>query len=366
MKKVRFFKNGNITRINDYDDDQVFEKLQPAVYTVGQNIFGFYLEFIKNSFEIPQKIYGSTRARAEKVVKTYESRSRSTGVLLTGDKGSGKTMLSSVVANKMLEKGLPVILIEQPYEGSEFITFLSNIGECVLFFDEFAKVFSKKIQDDVDTSSQDSLLSVFDGTHSIKRLILLTENETFGINSYMLNRPGRIFYHFKYKKLEEELVREYCLDHNIPNEIIDAILLRIDSSREFSFDALKAVVEEYLRFHEDIKEIFQCLNIEEPREFSSYMKVVKVFNKETNEEYEPQFSEIEAPDADNRVRLEYWTDKKRKDEDKSLRRVYLDIKDIVERKGSKQIFDIESEKLIVVLDKIKDFHSMSYARFLDY
>ena len=297
MKTVKFYKDGNIIKVMDYNDDQVMDSLPPAVYTLNENPFGFYLTYVTDSFEVPAKLYGSTSHRAEKVLKTYDSRSCSTGVLMTGDKGSGKTMLSSLLCNSMIKRGLPVILIENAFEGTGFINLLTNIGECVLFFDEFVKVFKRgNHQLDDENTAQDGLLSLFDGTHSVKRLILLTENETYGINSFMLNRPGRIFYHFKYKKLEESLVREYCEANEIPEDITKAILLRIESSREFSFDVLKAVVEEYKRFGEDIQEIFSNLNIEEEKEYYNKMKVVKVINLLTDKECETSTIEVAHPE----------------------------------------------------------------------
>lgn len=376
MKTVKFYKNGNTVRVMDYDDEQVVDKLAPAVYTVCQDLSGFFLTFISSKFEVPSKIYGKTNARVEKIFKTYDDRTRSTGVLMTGDKGSGKTMLSSLLCNKMTERGLPVILVERAFTGTGFINLLNNIGECALLFDEFGKVFSNNNDEESkdDNDVQNGLLSVFDGVHTIKRLILLTENETHKINNYMINRPGRIFYHFKYSKLEESLVREYCLASNIPEDIINSILLRIESSLEFSFDGLKAVVEEYLRFKEDINEIFSNLNIEEPRPYDQKAKVVRIFNIKTGEEYKPVYTEVTAPNSRNNTSVEYYTKQKRKksagsisldEEYEKIKRVYLDVKDVVERNSTRTIYEDKAEEIAVVLEKIIEPEYPTYGRYLD-
>ena len=356
MKTVKFYKNGTSVRIFDYDDKQVVDKLPPSVYTICQDISGFYLSLVSDRFDVPDKIYGSTQARVKKIMATYDDRTRSTGVLMSGDKGSGKTMLSSLLCNNMVDRGLPIILVERAYEGPNFVEFLNNIGECALFFDEFAKVFSKASDNDSENDAQNGLLSVFDGANTIKRLILLTENETYNISSFMLNRPGRIYYHFKYSKLEESLVREYCEDNSIPENVIQTILLRIDSSREFSFDALKAVVEEYLRFGEDVMDIFSNLNIEEPRSYAAKMKVVKIINTQTQEEYRIIQKEVNQPTKDH-VWLRYGIGD---DDDSSVR---VSVKDLVERDGNKQIYDVKNMNIIVVLEKQEEEDFSGYSRY---
>lgn len=364
MKTVKFVNNGTNVNIMDYDDEQVTDKLKPAIYTVCQTMFGFHLSYVSDRFEVPDKIYGSTPKRVDKIMATYDDRKRSTGVLMSGDKGAGKTMLSSLLCNKMLDRGLPVILVERPFQGTGFIDFLNNIGECALFFDEFAKVFSREqVSEEGENDTQNGLLSVFDGAHTIKRLILLTENETYNINQYMLNRPGRIYYHFKYSKLEEDMVREYCEANKIPEDIIQAILLRIDSSTEFSFDALKAVVEEYTRFGEDITEIFNNLNIEEPRTYAPKMKVIKVVNTKTNERVETTQDEVESPSKGS-VYLNY-KDGKYGDGSDRYNTVYINVKDLVERNDNRQVYNLQEENLLVVLEKQKEISFPSYGKYLD-
>lgn len=384
MKTVKFYKNGTTIRIFDYDDEQVVDKINPAVYTICQDMMGFYLSFVSDKFDVPNKIYGSTNSRVDKILKTYDERTRSTGVLMSGDKGSGKTMLSSLLCNKMIERGLPVILVEKPYTGTGFIDFLNNIGECSLFFDEFAKVFSKtdEYSEGEGGKSQDGLLSVFDGTHTIKRLILLTENEIHNINRYMLNRPGRIYYHFKYSKLEESLVREYCQSNDVPEDVVNAILFRIESSREFSFDALKAVVEEYIRFGENIYDIFKNLNIEEPYTFNKKMKVIKIVNTKTGEELLPSNEEVASPSDVGRVRINFIAknNARKLDPDseefaidsmltkalkKEISYTNIDIKDLVERSDTRSVYENKGEGYIVVLEKIKEVTYQTYNKYLD-
>ena len=217
MVTTKFVHDGDKVFIFDFDEGLARNKLTPAIYTVCFNPFqGFFLERNKNKFQVTEKTYGSLTHRIDRIIKTYEDRDVGTGVLLTGLKGSGKTLLSQKVSNKMIDKGLPVILIEQPYSNDAFVAFLNKIGECVIIFDEFAKVFETAKN---EKDPQNNLLGVFDGNKSSKRLIFVIENQMHRINEFFINRPGRLFYHYEYSRLEESVIDEYCVDRNIPDII---------------------------------------------------------------------------------------------------------------------------------------------------
>lgn len=302
-KSVKFFKDGTTVRVVTLNDELVSDKLEPAVYSLNFNpMQGFYLNYKFDKFTVPEKVYGSATRKKDRVVKTYTSRNKSTGVLLTGEKGAGKTMVSSLIANTMIESGLPVILIENSYSGTDFNEYMNNIGECVIFFDEFAKIYSSNS----DEEGQNSLLSLFDGTGSIKRLLLLTENNAYRINEFMLNRPGRVFYHFRHDKIEDEVVQEYCEDMGVDQLTIDKLLLRVSSSYQFSFDTLQAVVEEYQRFGGDIDELCNDLNIEQPIAANTMFQVIQITDAETQEDYFPTREYVDAIRGDEDIYV-HWT-----------------------------------------------------------
>jgi hypothetical protein len=50
---------------------------------------GYFLSE-RDPFKLPPKIYGNTQSRAERFLNTFDSRSGTTGILLSGLKGSGK------------------------------------------------------------------------------------------------------------------------------------------------------------------------------------------------------------------------------------------------------------------------------------
>lgn len=258
---TKFSDTGSSIQVLTFDKERLHDKLPPAVYVVNYSqMTGFSLGKRSDRMQAPERIYGSTAKRADKIMTAYANAPGAFGVLMSGDKGSGKTMTSVLVANQAIDQGLPVIIVDTQLPGSALSEFISTLGECVLFFDEFAKTFS-------DKDNQQALLGMFDGATAGRRLALLTENSLSSVSQYMLNRPGRMFYHFRHGRVEEAVIEEYCLDKNVPEEAVKEIIARRNRSSEFSFDVLQAIVREYTMFGGEIDEICADLNIEQPRTY---------------------------------------------------------------------------------------------------
>lgn len=266
--KVQFLVNEPSVDVLELDEDLLQDNLQPRLYSVGHLPGrGFFLNVIGDHFDLPSKLYGNIEARADKVVHAYNDRPSSTGVLSTGDKGAGKTELSKLICNKMLAQDIPVIVVNEPYSGDEFNQFINKLGEICIFFDEFVKIYNKNENSNSQHQPQNDLLTLLQGTASKKRLIVITENNEWLINDYMKNRPGRIYYHFRYDKIDESVISDYCIEFNIPQSIIGKITYLHNTSLEFSFDILKALVEEYLRYpNEDFDSLVADLNVKETKQ----------------------------------------------------------------------------------------------------
>lgn len=132
-----------------------------------------------------------------------------------------------------------------------------------------------------EKNKQDGPLSIFDGNKSLKRLIFVIENYASKLNEFYINRPGRLFYHFEYSRLEERVIDEYCDDKNVSSSVKQQIKSAYYKIRHFSFDMLKAIVDEHFRFPNDsINDIIEILNIDT----DSYYKTVLVFEKLINKQ----------------------------------------------------------------------------------
>lgn len=360
---IKYADMGTVVRVLSYDDNSVSETLKTGVYSVGFDPnSGFFLNKKDGGLNTPTRVYGSVSRKVEKILRSYEESKSSLGILLSGDKGSGKTMTSSLVANECIKRyDIPVILVEDSFGGSSFVNFISSLGECVLFIDEFGKKF-----DDGD-GDQEALLGLFDGTSASKRLVILTENRERDINRYMINRPGRIKYHFRHDKVEVETIREYCGDEGLSSDVTEQIVLRQETSIEFSFDVLQAIVREYKLFGGSIEEICVDLNIEQPisRQFVD-IDIISVYDvtNDTKRKLSEgrRNNQVPFPSGGNRIPVDLL---QVNDPDSEYAdTAYIGVRDIVGKEGDIYVFkaqDDENNELIIKARQVeRDMSYMAY------
>ena len=91
---MSFLKSGNTFRVTSKEELNLHDTLPVGTYVVKFNSMQghFYLERI-DDFTLPSKLYGDTNRHAERILNTFLDRPAGTGVILNGEKGSGKTLL---------------------------------------------------------------------------------------------------------------------------------------------------------------------------------------------------------------------------------------------------------------------------------
>lgn len=249
-----FMKQGNTYRVARKEALDLTEHLPGGNYTIGKDEMTgqFFLEHI-DGFTIPSKIYGDCLRHTDRIVKTFMDRGASTGVMLTGEKGSGKTLLSKNVCHQLELQDVPTIVINAPWCGDKFNTFIQSIEQpCAILFDEFEKVY--------DRDQQEMILTLLDGVFPSKKLFLLTCNDKWRVDYHMRNRPGRIFYLIDFKGVDAPFIREYCQDNLEAKDQIERIVNVSTMFKEFNFDMLKALVEEMNRYGETPQQALAMLN----------------------------------------------------------------------------------------------------------
>lgn len=252
--KSLFVKTGNTYSITSSANLNVQETLPAATYSVMFNQDrGFYLSEM-DAVGLPEKIYGNLITNADRMFNTFLERERATGVLLNGEKGSGKTLTLATLAHKCIAHGMPVLFVNSEFAGESFNKFINDLAiPCMVAFDEFDKVYRKEVQEHI--------LTLLDGVYDGKKLFVITCNDDGKLSQFLLNRPGRMYYNVKYEGMDEQAIREYCADKLNDKKQIDSVYSLTQMFWRFNFDMLKALVEEMNRYKEPAKEAVKLLNI---------------------------------------------------------------------------------------------------------
>lgn len=236
---------------------KTYSKLPIRSYEVCfSKMTGFYLTAHNDLVVNETKIYGSTPAKVDKVLKAFDITDRNFGVILSGRKGIGKSLFARLLANRAKDYELPLIIVSDYVPG--IASFLSSIEqEVIVLFDEFEKTFA----DQDNCNPQEELLPLFDGIDGGKKLFIVTCNEVHKLNSYLLNRPGRFHYHFVLGNPNSDEIKEYMTDKLLPeyHHIIKR-LIGFSMNVDLTYDVLRAIAFE-INMGYSFEETLMDLNI---------------------------------------------------------------------------------------------------------
>lgn len=160
------------TKYEIYGDSlKAYDSLPAKTYTVRYaRSSGFFLE-ARADLEVKEKIYGIHPEKADKVLKAFSMFERNLGVILSGDKGIGKSFFARLLCAKAVEAGYPVIIVDQFVPG--IASYIESIEqEAVFLFDEFDKTFGGIHPGENEADPQARLLSLFDGISQGKKLFV--------------------------------------------------------------------------------------------------------------------------------------------------------------------------------------------------
>ena len=211
-----------------------------------------------SGLSLPSKVYCTQRDERfiDKVINSYNlSESGFTGVMLAGLKGSGKTVMAKVIANK---SGLPIINIDKnirPYILRNLVEKLGDTSVCFLF-DELDKVL-----EDYDDSV---LLQVLDGSDTKgKNMILFTYNDDNDISEFLIDHCSYIRYWREFDEMSPSLIMEVLNDKlNDKKEVKSLTDFIKDNFEVCSFDNIASFVKEANDYPTvTYEELFEDMNL---------------------------------------------------------------------------------------------------------
>ena len=255
----KFLKVGNSINFKFNTEGLECDLTPGMVYNIKVDRYTDAISLEESSgLSLPSKVYCTQRDERfiDKVINSYNlSESGFTGVMLAGLKGSGKTVMAKVIANK---SGLPIINIDKnirPYILRNLVEKLGDTSVCFLF-DELDKVLA-----DYDDSV---LLQVLDGSDTKgKHMILFTCNDDDEISEYLIDRCSRIRYWRKFDEMSPSLIMEVLNDKlNDKKEVKSLTDFIKDNFEVCSFDNIASFVKEANDYPTvTYEELFEDMNI---------------------------------------------------------------------------------------------------------
>lgn len=236
------YKDGLLTPIGVPVNNNFLDKLPKGVYnfTVKEKQNGLLLGFSQvEDFKIPENIVGQDK-HLTRVINTYNRLGKQMGVLLSGIGGAGKTVLAKRIAMECVNKGnMSVVVVNSETVGHLPMMMSMLKDDVVILLDEFEKMFDK-------VEKQNYLLTLLDGVANHKHLFLFTCNDANKINPYMLHRPSRIRYHFRFDRVPKEIAHEIIERDYIPvdNNNVAVLKLLTDMINGLSYDMLFECIKE--------------------------------------------------------------------------------------------------------------------------
>lgn len=253
------------------------------------------------SLSLPTKVYTTKSDDIFiKRVNTYFQKTSklSTGVMLSGIKGTGKTVMAKVIAKN---SNLPIIVVDEEYPTGRINDFFRKFETPVtIIFDEVDKHW--------DT---EDLLGWLDGVQTnAKKLVLFTCNNENKVNDYLKDRCSRVRYirHFEAND-NTRFLREILRDKGIAKDKIeDTYTFIVDNFGLLSIDNILSFIDEKLLFPElSDEEIFNDMNISPKKDKKNIVEETLDCENEENE------------DDDDWM----WDDDEEYEEDKSLHKIVM-------------------------------------------
>ncbi len=203
-----FIKVGNKIAFKPITDGLDYSLESGKVYSVEIDRYTDEITFnTAPDIILPEKVYTTDDDDKfiNRVLNYYNKTTDNTiGVMLSGLKGSGKTIMMKRIA---VASELPIILIDKSFYPSQLVKLFNKLADtkvCVLM-DEVDKLG--------ESYDDDYLLKVLDGINSSgKKLMIFTCNNEEDVNEYLKDRCSRIRYWKTYEETSASMIQTVLED----------------------------------------------------------------------------------------------------------------------------------------------------------
>lgn len=279
-----FINNGK--RIVIKPEGQDYDLISGKVYDLLYDNFESYSYLKENgNLNMPKKVYEMEEDTKfiDRVLKFHNSEynNGNTGILLAGDKGTGKSMLAKRIA---LKSNLPIIIVDSSYPLWQITRFFKKIKtETCIILDEIEK--NPRLWPSED------LLIFLDGVQETnKKIVIMTCNKTDGLDDNLFDRCSRIRYYRKYEANANEIfIKEMIEDKGLkPNQSLVDFIKRFKVK---SFDNINSFLDEYKLYNETtdtnfmLEDVANIMNITLNNENDNISKDDNISNDNNNQTY---------------------------------------------------------------------------------
>lgn len=177
---------------------------------------------LNGEMNLPKKVFTTKKDEVfiKRVLHSFNNDDKNTtGILLTGEKGTGKTVTAKVIAERA---NLPIVVVHPETLLTELNAFFKSFDDpvCILF-DEVDKNFITR-----------DLLTFLDGIQkTAKKLVIMTANDSNRVDEFLKNRCSRVRYYRNYSMVEDakEYAEMIAKDRGIENinEVVDYCIKNI-------------------------------------------------------------------------------------------------------------------------------------------
>lgn len=251
--------------ITGVDQSNLIDHVPAMVYRARMTRDGLVLVKDRPNFTLPQLRFGKHNRYFSAICAQYDPLGSSTGVLLAGQKGSGKSLMAEELGNWMIKRDLPVVMIDDDLCHHTVNLIIRAVGPCMILFDEFGKVYA-------DLEKRNRLLTVFSDTSYVGVMFVITGNTNEEFGEYLVHRPQRFRFSISYDAgVDSELAVDVLKRMQVKEEMHEALLAYVESQHGgLNIDSFLAVV----------RASATCKNVAELEDVTEIMNVPSMIRKQ--------------------------------------------------------------------------------------